>query len=697
MTITIDPMLQAQALSVQRKPTAQYGQLRFSRDMRSALLPPPGSRERERQLRLYRHNPYSTLFRSATAGTVKRVQTTPYIIRAESDYWQSILMQADFGDWARYISKTVSNYFYHDAGAWTELIAPGDPRFAPTGPIVGIAALDTLRVYPTGNPTYPAIYYDQYGKMHLMHHTRVVQMVDNEYSEEYLAGYGECAQTRAIVPIRREILLNQYIEAFLDDKPRPGIRIWTNIDQETLESAQARMEMDKKADDGGAWGNVIDLYSLDTATEAKLNEYFNAKAPEGFDFDKYKNEIALEMAAALGLDIQDFWQLTTAGGLGTSTQSEILAQKSRGKTFGNLLKRITRMINEAFPDRVEFSWEYRDPQEDQEEADKAQAWANTITILAPYLQPDEVRQLASNQIGALKDVLLDEDGKLRRLNDEDPEPDPVLTDEDGKVSELIENYVEETVQEPKPAPLLTHDLLMAYARNEAPTMPLSGLIEAYARRSFTDTGSQFSRYLRSFARVGQAHTFPAAIMRATFREELYNSGVKAYNDGVRDGGFDPNNLDADAQARRDRQVTEWLALQNPYVNNLVDEISDGNVSREAMKSRSDMWVSKSLRTIYYTGLHQAAGEQVYGWRLGRTEEHCQTCLTASNQAHKLKDWLDAGIYPGSHSLKCKGYRCDCRFQKSDGRARGRLPGGRQAPFASFTDRLGNFLRRLAGV
>jgi hypothetical protein len=623
------------------------------------------------------------MFRSAASGVVKRVQSTPFIIRADKpDYWQEILMGADFGSWDRYLAKTITNYLFHDVGAWTELIAPGDPLLAPTGPIVGIAALDSMRVYPTGNATYPAIYYDDYGEMHLMHHTRVVPLIDNEYSEEYLAGYGECAQTRALTTIRREILLNQYIEGYLDDKPRPGIRLWSNVDEVVTEAAFKKMEMDKKTDDRGTWGSVVDIFGLDASEEAKLVEHSNVKAPEGFDFDKYKNEIALEMAAALGLDVQDFWQLTQSGGLGTGTQSEILAQKSRGKTFGNLLKRITRMLNEAFPRDVEYSWEYRDPQEDQEEADKAQAWANTITILSPYLQPDEIRQLASNQIGPLKDVLLDADGNLRRLNDEDPEPIPTAADDltaGGKisVSELLENVVNrKPIQEER---FLTEADL-----------------QAFTQRSFTGTGIDFSKYFRSFSRVGQAHSFPTAIMRATFREELYNAGTKAYNDGLNEGGVKPEDLDELGQAERNRKVAEWLALQSEYVNKLVDEISGGDYSKELARSRSELWVSKSLRTIFYTGLHDAAGQKRFQWRLGATEEHCKTCLQLNGQVHRLKDYLKAGLYPGSHDLECKGFNCDCKFVETDARPTGRLPGGRTGPFARFADRLGGFLRGLVG-
>ncbi len=679
MGLTIDPILEAEALSVQRKPEVGSGIMRWGYELRGPLLPAPGTREREWTLRTYRHNPYNTIFRAAAAGLIKRVQSTPWeIVAKDAGRWQQILMNAD-GGWDRLIARLGGDYLYHDSGAWPELIAPGNPRFAPDGPIVGLAVLDTLRVYPTGNPQYPAIYYDIYGGMHLMHRSRVAQLVDNEYTEEYLAGYGECALTRAIAPVRREILINQYIESFLDDKPMPGVRIWQNLGEPQVEAAFAQMERDRRSDDGGEWGRVLNLYALDTDKPADFKEYSNAKAPEGFDFDKYKNELVREIATCIGLDVQDIWELSGAG-IGTGTQSEILAQKSRGKAFGNLLKRLERTINQALPERVEFRWQYKDPQEDKEEADKATAWASTITVLASYLSTDEIRQLAANQIGAMKDVLLDADGNLKRLDDDDPKPaETAIEDTDGSLRDTLENYVALPPSEPA-APA---------------TQPITQMLEAFTQRSFVGTGVDFERYFRAFARVGQAQNFPAAMMRATFREELYNAGTRAYEDGLREGGADPEAADAIERADRRRKVAEWLALQNDYINRLVDDINAGEIGPDALRTRSELWVSKSLRTIYYAGLNDAAGEELHRWVLGMTEKHCVTCLGLNGQVHRLKDYLRAGLVPGAQALECQGFYCDCELQKTTGRVTGRLP-GTLSPWGSLADRLGGFLRRIGG-
>ena len=64
---------------------------------------------------------------------------------------------------------------------------------------------------------------------------------------------------------------------------------------------------------------------------------------------------------------------------------------------------------------------------------------------------------------------------------------------------------------------------------------------------------------------------------------------------------------------------------------------------------------------------------MYEWVLGRTEEHCSSCLTANGQRHRLRDWHRAGIIPRGDLLICgAGGFCDCNLVKTTEKARGRL-------------------------
>lgn len=665
MGVAFTDELQAEALSVQEQTPVQGGAYRWGWGAkRGPLLPAKGSREREWILRQYDHHDYNGIFRGARDGLIARVQSTPWeIVAKDADRWQKMLMQADFGDWDRFVSKVIRDYTRHDSGGWVELIAPGDPRGVPTGPVVGMAVLDSLRVFPTGNPTFPAIYYDIHGRMHLMHRARVMQIVDSPESEENLEGYGECALSRCIAAVHREILMNRYIEQFLDDKPPPGLAIFGNLSQPEVESALRRMEIENKTDDMSDWGRVATLYGLQAELKPTVEFVTYTKAPEGFDFEKYTTLNVKQIALGLGVDILDIWELTSAS-LGTGTQSQIMAQKSRGKALGVLLKKFERMINQALPDSAEFRWQYRDPQEDQEEATKAQTWGGTVQIISNNLTPDEQRQLLANQVPGLAEVLIDEKGELRRLPDDDPKGP-------------------------------SQDANATVTASDTQTGDDTTVLSALTQRAFGTTAAEFERRFSNFVRVGQAHEFPQAVMRSTFRDELMSAGMKAYEDGLEDGGALPSDADAVELAARRRKVAEWLALQNPYITSFVAQVERGEISRDQIPMRGGMWVNKSLRSIYYVGLNDAARERYFMWQLGATIAHCQTCLTLNGQVHKLKHWLKSGWTPQCTCLECKGFQCDCKFVAAEGPSRGRLPNS-GGFLSGLVDRFTGFLQGKAG-
>lgn len=650
--------------SVVEHPKVNQGlPLRMGSSVRTPLLPAWGSRKRERSLRDYYRHDYNTLFRGAVASLVKKVQSTPYVVKApaqDGNRWQAILMNADFGDYDRFISKLVIDYCRQDAGGFMELIAPGDPTKAPTGPVSGLAILDSLRCLPTGDPSYPVIYYDIKGKMHILHRSRVVQFVDSLDSEEEIPGYGDCALSRAIAPVKREILMGRYVEQALDDEPPPGFAVFGNIDEAQVDQAIETMLNGRSMDQPGEWGRVVRLYGLRAEQKPTLDVINFSKPPESFNYQEYVNLDAREIAIALGIDVQDIWGELSGGGIGTGRQSEILAQKSRGKGFGRILKSLERIINRAFPVDVEFSFTYKDPQEDMEQAQILQLTAGSVQILSSVLSPEEQRTLLANTIPAVHDVLVDETGNVRKLGDADVE---------GKTDEIKTDISADTL--PAASPAITDETQKG-------------------RKDFSDTAFNF---ITEFTNITSgAGSASPAVARSILRDALWDSGMAAYEDGLRDGGADPTDADAEERARRRRVVAEWNAAQTAYIDKFVEQALSSGMSVDQIRQRADLWVSKSLRAIYYAGLQDADDLQLFEWQLGNTEKHCQTCLTLNGQVHKMKDYVASGLLPGSTSLDCHGYHCDCRLVSTDGRSRGTLPGARP----SLTDRLTGWLRGLLG-
>lgn len=289
-------LLKTESQTVQDLPKAdeqavQFGAVSYS--YRQPLLPAWGTRNRERALRYAWHNPHSTTFQGAIAGIVKRIQSTPWEVESDKrygDYWQQLLMRSDFGDWDRFLSKLITDYSRQDSGAYIEIIAPGDPSSEPTGACTGVAVLDSIRCFPTGDPEYPVWYLSRLGKYHKLHHSRVVRFLDMPDSEEDIYGqYGQCALSRAIAPVSREVLMAQYIETKLDDKPPPGILLLNNVSKAQEQQMIEQRDRENDTDAGGIWGRTIRMYSLtlDKPVSAEFITY--SQAPEQWNFVEYTN------------------------------------------------------------------------------------------------------------------------------------------------------------------------------------------------------------------------------------------------------------------------------------------------------------------------------------------------------------------------------------------------------------------------
>jgi hypothetical protein len=108
----------------------------------------------------------------------------------------------------------------------------------------------------------------------------------------------------------------------------------------------------------------------------------------------------------------------------------------------------------------------------------------------------------------------------------------------------------------------------------------------------------------------------------------------------------------------------------PTNNNRVQSEAQGV---ERARGRVLMWVS-TLAGIFAAAQlfrrDETGDAPRYRWVLGSTVEHCSDCLRLSNQVHVATDWAASGYHPQGRNLECGGWRCDCRFERTDDEERG---------------------------
>jgi len=623
---------------------------------RMPFLPPWGSRRREVTLRnLYRAE-LNTLFQGAAMGQCKKVASSPFEIsgpKSGTAYFQGVFRGAQFGaGWRELILRALLDYFRHDIGGFLEVIGPGNPTRPITGLITGLAHLDALKCYPTGDPEFPVIYRDSKGNAHRMHRTRVIRLVDMPDGDESMPGpVGLCALSRAAAIVQREMLMGRYIEYSLDDKPKPGILMLRNLTEEKWQRAVTKHLAEQQRDDTGPFGKVVTLFGLQPDQPIEAETVTFSEPPPSFDYRVYKVDVDVnELALAMGVDVQELWQLGGSGQrLGTSTQSEILNQKSRGKTFGDMLKMLERALNDVLPPAYEFEFKWRDAQEDIERAQLASAWIANVNAL-PAEIPVEIRlKLLANQVEAVRDGITDEDGEIIRLDDADPKAP-------GEEAELDAEEVGQGEATAADASENEQGEGQRPARQAAQT-------DRKAIKAWGGTRSRFVALLMDAINAARADDLSRRRFGTVMRAHLRTQGLAAFRDGLKDAGVDPHDMDTRAEAA----LQEWLRLQSEYVTKFADRVFRQGLSDAQVEAHAQMWANKSLRDAYQLGQASGAWNGMFIWKMGPTREHCEDCLRLEGQIHRMRDWRKKKWLPGSERLTCHGYNCACNLVAAPGK------------------------------
>lgn len=690
------------AQSVQEFPPAINTGAFFAQTVRGPILPPYGTKERDHVLRLLYRNEYNSLIQGTVSAIAKKFITTPWEIKGDPqdekkliwlpdedgelysisilEHYQMVLQNAQFGDgWETFASRILEDFFTQDFGAIIEMSGYGEPTgplLSAIGPdgkkfrvVTGISQLDSGRSFITGNPYYPIMYFSLIsGSLHRMHRSRILRFVDSSSPDERFFGIGLCALSRAIAIYNRQYYMSRYIESLVDDKPQPGIMTVTGMTAPQREKLLQQYDNRQNIpDERPFWGKTLWFDSMNMDNPIKLEAHPFATTPEKFDWQKYNSLDVDAIALAFGVDRQEIWELAGRG-LGSGSQSKVMADKASQKMFGFLLQNTERLINRrVLPSALEFSFSYKDPNEQQNIATQNLAIAQTIQALAPLanMSIDEQRAYLANASQQFKDVLTNEAGQVTPLNGQDQQPDVSLTDD----SPVDQGQIEQGLNiggggtTPQQSGVQPQGALAGATPAQQPTQPKP----ATAQKSFGITSSDFAQRFSSLAILAVNNRLERGEFEDTLLDLLTTAGTDSFVDGLRSGGVNEP-PDEDEMA----DIQNWLSDQIDFVDSLAAEIySDPGLPESAIRTRATLWVNKSLMQIYQQGKLSADANGLYRWEYGDTE-HCEDCLRLNGQVHRLKRWCATGWLPNADQLDCHGYKCQCQLIRTDEPAQGRF-------------------------
>lgn len=639
-------------LSVQSPNTPQYygtGLTRLNwRSEYAHVLPPIWDPTRQSVLSKIGMHPQNGLYQGALSGLARDLAGAPWEItgKRRAGWYQDILLNANKGKgWANFIQSWARSYHNCDDGAVVEIIGRGNPsKELEREAITGIATLDPLRCYFTGNDEFPVLYQDAWtGKIHQLHKTRVHRFVDMPYDDPLLNGRGLCGLSRSIAFVQQAIENLSYIGESLSNEPPPGILIVNGVLQSTWEDSWDLWEAGRRQAGVSRYKPFIEIIQIaDQKVEVQFVPF--RRTPEGYDPMAMIELETKGIALGLNIDPQDVWPIS-GGSFGTNTQAKVLDEKSKTRAIGFLIAIMSRFLNDrVLPDPLKYESKYRDSKQSKEQADMALAHtavAEKVAALAGSPKGNEIalRYLAKT-VDSLADVLLDEKGELITLYDDDPTEDV-------------------------PEPITVEDNAAEVDQSDPETQTQDSETKV-GRKSFEDTRKRFVGNLEDALTGANDADFDRRRAGVVIRGLIATDGREAYKDGLAQGGVDVEALEGDDLDRYNRLVAE----ASGYVSNLTERIYDKGLSEAQIHNSAEMWSNVTLQKFYVSGLESGDTNRMYIWKIGSTEEHCSDCRKFNNQVHRIKDWVRNGKLPGNSNLSCKGFNCKCGLYRTSKRATG---------------------------
>lgn len=162
---------------------------------------------------------------------------------------------------------------------------------------------------------------------------------------------------------------------------------------------------------------------------------------------------------------------------------------------------------------------------------------------------------------------------------------------------------------------------------------------------------------------------------ATRHTVLINElALQAFYDGMKAGGIeDPKDEITDEESA---MVDEWLTEQISHIAEFALAVSDAakakgedkQAAQDTIDNRLSFWV-RSMETLQTMGEASAQKNMMVTWKYGETE-HCETCQNLNGKRRRWKWFTDRGYIPqepGSDTLDCHGYNCQCQLVNDKGK------------------------------
>jgi hypothetical protein len=259
----------------------------------------------------------------------------------------------------------------------------------------------------------PVIYVDARKKPHGLKWYQVLTMVEQPAPHEMLHGLQYCALTRVLKAAEVMRSIRTYLDEKASGRRERAIFLVGGITDDRIR--EGLIQTRSQADDEGLERLALTpiITALDPKTPPTVTTLEIASLPDNFDAEEMFKQYVTTLALGLFVDYGELAPLP-GGNLGTSSQSQIMHLKTRGKGPALFMRLFEHLMNfgGVIPDNVQFAFEEQDIEADKSEAEvlKLRAEARGLMIGSGEIDAGAARQLAVDK-GDIPQELFDELGQ----------------------------------------------------------------------------------------------------------------------------------------------------------------------------------------------------------------------------------------------------------------------------------------------
>lgn len=283
----------------------------------------------------------------------------------------NILQNSNMGrGWESLILETCADLYCQDNGAFWELVR-AVPN-TPAAPVIMVNHLDSQRCTRTGDPQYPVIYEDRWGREHVLAWYQVVPLSEFPSADEEAYGVQVCAVSRVLraAQVLKSIELYKY-EKVSGNFAR-AIHFVSGVTAQEIEDGLAWAREQILNMGTYRYQQPVIIPGIDPTNRISKETIELASLPDAFDEETTFKWYIAQLALGFGVDYQELAPLP-GGNLGSSQQSQILHLKTQGKGPALIMALFEHVINNyrIVPRTVKFQFKEHDIRADLDRANAA--------------------------------------------------------------------------------------------------------------------------------------------------------------------------------------------------------------------------------------------------------------------------------------------------------------------------------------